>query len=310
MRKVHVIQRLMQVAGVAGLALGLFFVGGCQEEKVDPYYREPNPKLFTLTPESELGTFQVAVGQHFNVNLYTNPFTGYHWAYKPAAKPIVEAVGTPTFIQLREDKVQPKFGLTNFEFVATEKGSQDLRIVYYRPTLRSRQDEKFYVVHLEVVDSPSTQPSGQAYFVLPPKGESVEAYEKSGRSGESAPADAAAAPAAPGAKTEPAPAPAKVEPAPAPAPAPAAKVEPAPAPAPVKTVEPAPAVKAAPVAAPAAKPAPAPAAAPKPAPAPAPAPVVEKPAAAPAPVPAPSAPATTKPAPKKKPTMPTGGEGM
>lgn len=297
------IQRLMKFAGVAGLALGLFVIGGCQGEKVDPYYREPNPKLFTLTPESELGTFQVAVGQHFNVNLYTNPYNGYHWAYKPAPKAIIEAEGTPTFIQLREDKEQPKFGMTNFEFVAKEKGAQDLRIVYYRPTLRSRHDERFYVVHLEVVDSPSTQPSGAAYFVVPPKGESLESYQKSERSAESTttetPVPAAAPSTVPGVKGEPAPAPAgKNEPAPAPAEKPAAAAL-APAPVEKKAVAaPAPAAVVAPT--------------PRPAPAPAPAPVVQKSAAAPAPA-APVAPATTAPASKpvkKKPTMPTGGEGM
>ncbi len=323
------IQRFIQLVGVVGMTAGLFLAAGCQAEKVDPYYREPNPRLFTLTTESELGTFQVAQGQHFNVNLYTNPYTGYHWAYKPGAKPIIEQVGTPTFIQLKEDKAQPKFGIVNFEFEAKELGKQDLRIVYYRPTLRSRHDEAFLVIHMEVVEAPSTQPSGTAYFVVPPKGMSVEAYEKNSGDGGTSASEPAATTPAPVTKTEPVatPAPAPATPAPkavvAPAPAAAPAAKPVAAPAPTPALKPA-AAAPAPAAKKVEEPA-KPAAVVKTEPAPAPAP---KPAAKaepkPAPAPAPKAPEakeskeakkpTTQPSytksGKKLPPMPSGGEGM
>lgn len=173
-------QRLMKLVCLIVLALMPLASAGCQE-KVPENYREPNPRLLTLTDESEAGTFQVKPGQRFNVNLYTNPFTGYHWDYVRPEKPVLEQVGSPTFIQLKESQYADFYGMVNFEFEAKELGKQQLKFVYYRPTLRSRQDEKFFILNIQVVDSAATQPMLNSYppaFIVPPRGMSVEKFLK------------------------------------------------------------------------------------------------------------------------------------
>ena len=77
------------------------------------------------------GRVALRVGGHLLVQLSANYSTGYSWKVVSSGEPVLRQAGPPTYV--RDSERIGAGGTATFEFVAEQKGTASLELVYVRP---------------------------------------------------------------------------------------------------------------------------------------------------------------------------------
>ena len=77
------------------------------------------------------GRAELRAGGHLLVALSANYSTGYSWKVVSPGEPVLRQAGPPTYV--RDSERIGAGGTATFEFVAEQKGTASLELVYVRP---------------------------------------------------------------------------------------------------------------------------------------------------------------------------------
>lgn len=121
------------------LALALF-AAGCQAT-----FEEPP----LLTAEDSGSTLVLQTGEEFTVQLESNPSTGYAWTLDGALPANVEQVGEPEYVAPGMDAVGAA-GMDLWKFRATEAGTGEVYLRYWRSFDPETENEKTFTVEVTV----------------------------------------------------------------------------------------------------------------------------------------------------------------
>lgn len=109
------------VAGVIALALVVGGATGCARS--------------TVFASADAGkTIEIAVGETFEIELVSNPTTGYSWQVDEIDEAVAKQVGEPEYsTEAQKEEIVGAAGVERFAFEGVAAGEFTLRLVYVRP---------------------------------------------------------------------------------------------------------------------------------------------------------------------------------
>lgn len=106
------------------------------------------PHLVPITAEDAGSTVEVVVGDHLQVELESNPSTGFSWVNETRETPALIAVCEPEVVETAE--VVGAAGLMQCMFEAREPGEALIELAYRRPWEDEVEPERVFKVTVVV----------------------------------------------------------------------------------------------------------------------------------------------------------------
>jgi len=106
------------------------------------------PHLVAITADDAGTTVEVVVGDHVQVELESNPSTGYAWVNETRETPALIAVCEPEVIETTERVGAP--GVMQCMFEAREPGEAVIELAYRRPWEEGAEPERVFTVTVRV----------------------------------------------------------------------------------------------------------------------------------------------------------------